>query len=270
METGSEFNKIDSTKQLDELAKKLIESHPNIRTRIYKTDQGSQILDVYLGFSGLDFSINESGKLELVTERWYKDKASHAEHSGLEIGEPTIDNLSQTIDLFQEKGRSCDESDKSVKALLSTKLTIDEYISILVQKNYKIDSDELKLLTDRLVDLSDFDHNEIFNKIGDRLNEDNPHYQATVFQDDGKMILDVYTSFSRLQFTINKSGRLVLVKENWYSRGSIFCKHEIEIGKPSLSNVIKTIDLFIEKGRANNESDESMADLIQKHKSDFI
>ena len=50
--------------------------------------------------------------------------------------------------IMKEKGNN--GSDKTVEAQFSTKLAIDEFRSILRQKNYKIDPDELKLLTDRL------------------------------------------------------------------------------------------------------------------------
>ena len=115
--------------------------------------------------------------------------------------------------------------------------------------------------------MCDFDHCEILNKIGDQLKKDHPHYQSHVFHEDGKWILDVYTGFSGLQFSINESGQLVLWKESWYSsKVSWYDDCEIIIGIPSFDNVMKTIDLFVEKGRAGS-SDESMELLLSKNHS---
>lgn len=259
---------------LSELSENFNQTQPNCRAQINKTKISGEIkyiLSVNLDFSGLDFAINDNKKLELVSERWYRNKSHRLEHSGIEIGDPTIDNLLKIVHLFQQKGRGNDKSEKSICSLLSNRLTIEAYRQILAQKNYKIDEYELKLLTDRLVDLSDFNKDEILAELKDQLNQTQLNYEACTFQENNKTILDVYLGFSGLQFRINKNGKLVLTQESWYaSKVSWVENQKVVIGKPSLNNLLKTIDLYVQKGRAVDSTNQGMSDLIQIHKTDLF
>jgi len=56
------------------------------------------VLDIYLGFSGLKFTINNNHQLLLTEEMWY-DRGCASEDHRIIIGEPTIENVIKVIDI---------------------------------------------------------------------------------------------------------------------------------------------------------------------------
>lgn len=78
-----------------------------LKKRNFQADfrDNDTIIDIYLGFSGLQFSISESGKLILVEQMGYACKCMWTDKTIIEIGEPTIDNVIKIIDLYQEQGK---------------------------------------------------------------------------------------------------------------------------------------------------------------------
>lgn len=76
------------------------------------------ILDIYLGFSGLKFTINNNHRLVLTEEMWYDRGCASAGHNII-IGDPTIENIIKVIDIYQSKGRGHSKINPYMSELLN-------------------------------------------------------------------------------------------------------------------------------------------------------
>lgn len=75
------------------------------------------ILDIYLDFCGLQFSINEKHHLIVVEEMWY-NRGCCTKKLNLTVGEPTVENVIKIIQLFEKRGKGTEEN-KSLSDLLN-------------------------------------------------------------------------------------------------------------------------------------------------------
>jgi hypothetical protein len=85
---------------------------------IQSDDKNQYILDIYLGFAGLQFIINENNKLVLIEEMWYQ-KGCCCDRCYVIIGEPSVDNIIKIIDLYCTNGRSSNCDHPSIGHLLN-------------------------------------------------------------------------------------------------------------------------------------------------------
>lgn len=139
------------------------------------------------------------------------------------------------------------------------RLNIYEYKKLLESDNYNISPDKLKILTERLSGDINYDLSLIKDDLVAK------GYDASIASDDDQSILDIYLSFSGLQFIINENNKLVLIEEMWYQNRGMYCdKCDTIIGEPSLDNIIKIIDLYCTDGRANNGNSLSIEELLSK------
>ena len=74
-------------------------------------------LDVYLGFSSLRFSITNNFRLILIEELWYNRGAACEDHEII-IGDPSIENIINTINIFKTKGRGDCKLNPSMSELI--------------------------------------------------------------------------------------------------------------------------------------------------------
>jgi hypothetical protein len=148
-------------------------------------------------------------------------------------------------------------------------LTLREYKNYLESVNYNVTPDELKEVTKKLFnDLNDITylyHEKamiILTQLKDKLSAD---YEVTVYEgpEDEAPILDIYLGFSGLKFIINNNGELVLIEEQFYDRGACYEEYKIILGEPSIENIIRVINIFIQEGTAQNKNNPSMLKLLQ-------
>lgn len=94
----------------------------NYQAKLLDNDR---VLDVYLGFSGLEFSINKSAKLTLIEEMWYHRGRMVCDKYEYEIGEPTSENVEKVIKLYNEKGRGADIDNSTIQVLIDIEKSED-------------------------------------------------------------------------------------------------------------------------------------------------
>lgn len=160
------------------------------------------------------------------------------------------------------------------------KLSIVEFKQIIKHFDYSIEPNKLKVLIDWVsdydpVELSDstlesnldmLDNKIIHSKtvltnLAKELTLQCPEYRFKVLDNEELFpILDIYISFSGLQFTV-ENGELFLVEEMWYDRGCVSNSHFDHIGKPNTETIIELIKLYINKGKGKISTNPSLINL---------
>lgn len=139
-------------------------------------------------------------------------------------------------------------------------LSVKEFEEILEECNYKIDPDDLQNLVSRLY-RCDGNKMNILNDLARYVKS--LGYEPTIY-DDENPILDVYTSWSGLQFTIDTSLNLVLIEEMWYQKGSTCERFNFVVGKPDDETIEKIIKLYKKHGRGAYITNPSIKSLMSQ------
>jgi hypothetical protein len=149
-------------------------------------------------------------------------------------------------------------------------ISINEYKSILEDNEYSLDSTFLKELTKKLpLGESDYDRYGILFRLKNRLSS-NRNYQFSIEKEETVLHVSLHEYWASLQFSINDQHQLILVQENYYdSTGGGSEEYEIIIGKPTIENVIKTIELFVNLGNARRFRNLDMSYLIGDNSEKF-
>lgn len=83
-------------------------------------------------------------------------------------------------------------------------------------------------------------------------------------------VMDIYYGSAHLHFKLNSLNKLVLIRETWcegwYKSGMSPGKtYELEIGEPTVENLIRVIELFLANGKAKNIENPTIDLLLTNH-----
>lgn len=80
-------------------------------------DDDEPVLDVYTGFSGLQFKLNSSLQLVLIEVMWY-DRGCESEGCNFVVGNANYETISSIIELYTTRGKAVNNTNPSIESLM--------------------------------------------------------------------------------------------------------------------------------------------------------